>query len=84
MVQDLKKGQSIAPSQKAKHLVARIVPDFESNMNNDLNVKAAFDSIFKTVDRLNQLRLTGRLNCEDAKTAVDALERVDRVLKVIF
>jgi cysteinyl-tRNA synthetase len=84
MVQDLKKAQSIAPSQKAKHLVTSIISGFESNMNNDLNVKAAFDSIFKTVKRLHRLSQAGRLSCEDAKATVDALERVDRVLKVIF
>lgn len=84
MVQDLEGAQSATPSRKAKRLVASIVSDFEANTNNDLNVKAAFDSIFKIVERLHRLRLAGRLSCKDAKAAVSALERVDRVLKVIF
>ena len=84
MIQDLKKAKSSAPREKAKLLVARIVQGFEKNMNCDLDVKSAFDELFAIVERLHRLKMVGGLSAEDANAALNALERVDRVLKVVF
>jgi hypothetical protein len=53
-------------------------------MNNDLDVGLAFDNLFKTVSRLNVLRKQGKLGAKDARSAYNALEKIDKVLKVIF
>ena len=53
-------------------------------MNCDLNVKGAFDQLFKMVSKLSRWSETGRLSAEDAKAALEAFQRVDCVLKVLF
>jgi FtsZ-binding cell division protein ZapB len=53
-------------------------------MNDDLNVKAAFDGIFNIVLKLDNLKENKQLNPQDAKVALEALERVDRVLRIVF
>jgi cysteinyl-tRNA synthetase len=85
MVQNWKKrAKAHASSGEAKRLVEKIVPTFEDNMNCDLDVKAAFDALFTIVEKLHRLNMEKCLGGEDAEAALTALERVDRVLRVIF
>jgi cysteinyl-tRNA synthetase len=84
MVQDLRNAESNNPNVKAKKLVCAIIPGFEDAMNDDLNVKAAFDFLFDIVSKLDSLNEKGRLSAQDAKLALEELERVDRVLKIVF
>jgi hypothetical protein len=53
-------------------------------MNNDLNVKAAFDELYETVSELHGLMKEERLSAEDANAAMSGLRRIDSVLRVIF
>jgi hypothetical protein len=53
-------------------------------MDNDLDVKAAFDALYTTVVALHKLMKQGKLSAEEAKVAVKGLRRVDSVLQVIF
>jgi cysteinyl-tRNA synthetase len=84
MVQNLRKAKSANPSEKAKALADSIVSSFEENMNNDLDVKAAFDELYEKVSELNGLIKRDRLSVEDANAAMSGLRRIDSVLKVIF
>jgi cysteinyl-tRNA synthetase len=85
MVQNWKKrAKAHASSGEAKRLVEKIVPTFEDNMNCDLDVKAAFDALFTIIEKLHRLNREKCLGGEDAEAALTALERVDRVLRVIF
>jgi cysteinyl-tRNA synthetase len=84
MVQDLKDAASTKSSEKAKKLVCGIIPCFENAMNDDLNVKDAFDCVFDIVLKLDNLNENKELNSEDAKVALESLERVDRVLRIVF
>jgi hypothetical protein len=47
-------------------------------------VKAAFDALFTIVEKLHRLNMEKCWGGEDAEAALTALERVDRVLRVIF
>ena len=71
-------------SVKAKKLVKQIKTDFEENMNNDLQVKAAFDSLYKTVSSLSELKEKQMLSAEDSKKALAKLKAIDYVLQAIF
>jgi cysteinyl-tRNA synthetase len=71
-------------SDKAKKLVKQIQTDFEANMNNDLQVKAAFDSMYQTVSRLVRLKEKQMLSAEDSKDALAKLKAIDYVLQAIF
>jgi cysteinyl-tRNA synthetase len=69
---------------EAKKLVKKITKDFEENMNNDLHVKAAFDSMYKTILKLVKLKEKQQLSTEDSKEALEKLKAVDYVLQIIF
>lgn len=86
MVQNLRVNEEANPksSAGAKKLVKKISMDFEENMNNDLQVKAALDSLYKTVSSLIKLKEKQRLSAEDSKEALTKLKAIDSVLQVIF
>jgi cysteinyl-tRNA synthetase len=84
MVQNLRKAKSANPSEKAKQLAASLVSSFEENLNNDLDVKAAFDELYDTVSEFYGLMKRGILSVEDANAAMGGLHRIDSVLRVIF
>jgi len=84
MVQNLREAKSAYSSEKAKLLAGSIVSSFDENMNNDLNVKAAFDELYETVSELHGLMKEERLSAEDANAAMSGLRRIDSVLRVIF
>jgi cysteinyl-tRNA synthetase len=84
MVQGLQKAKSAQLSRRAKQLVASLVSGFEESMDDDLDVKSAFNRLFKTVSQLDNLNKTGRLSAEDANAALESLRSVDLVLKLIF
>jgi cysteinyl-tRNA synthetase len=71
-------------SVKAKKLIEQIKTSFEENMNNDLQVKAAFDSVYKTVSGLVKLKEKQMLSTEDSKKALAKLKDIDYVLQAIF
>jgi len=73
-----------ALSGTATNYLHAIVPSFEEAMNDDLNVKGAFDFLFAIVSKLDSLNEKGRLTAQEAKLALEELERVDRVLKIVF
>jgi cysteinyl-tRNA synthetase len=84
MVQDMQVAQSADSSLKAINLAGSIVSSFERHMNEDLDVKAAFDALYGIVVTLHGLAKKGKLSAEDASAAVNGLRRVDSVLQVIF
>jgi cysteinyl-tRNA synthetase len=84
MVQNFRKAKSANPSEKAKQLAGSIIPIFEENMNNDLDVKAAFDELYRTVSELHGIMKKERLSAEDANAAMSGLHRIDSVLRVVF
>jgi len=71
-------------SSQARKLVNQIAAGFEENMNNDLNVKAAFDSVYMTVSSLVKLKEKQQLSMEDSKEALTKLKAIDYVLQAIF
>jgi cysteinyl-tRNA synthetase len=84
MVQNLQKANSAKSSEKARQLAGSLVSGFEENMNNDLDVKAAFDEIYEAVAQLYGFMKAKSLSREDANVAVSELRGIDRVLQVIF
>jgi len=78
------KANTEKPHPKAKKLVAELKRGFETNMNNDLHVKDAFDALFKTVSKLVFLAEKGRINKDEAEAAVATLKSIDQVLQIIF
>jgi cysteinyl-tRNA synthetase len=84
MLQELENAASSISSENASVFVAKIIPNFERHMNDDLDVKAAFDTLYHTVVTLHRLMKQRKLSDEDAKTAISGLRRINSVLEVIF
>ena len=51
-------------------------------MNNDLDVKTAFDNLYETISELHKKRES--LSVKDVKNLMDDLRRIDSVLQCIF
>ena len=77
-------GAEQESSARAKKLVNQITAGFEENMNNDLHVKAAFDSVYRTVSSLVKLKEEQKLSMEDSKEALAKIKAIDYVLQTIF
>jgi len=77
-------GSEQKSSAAAKKLVKKIKSDFEEHMNDDLQVKAAFDSLYDTVSVLVKLEEQKMLSTEDSKEALAELKAIDYVLQAIF
>lgn len=67
-----------------KQLACNIAKSFEESMNNDLDVKTAFDELSETVSKLSGLMKEIKLSTEIANAAVSGLHETDSVLGMIF
>jgi cysteinyl-tRNA synthetase len=81
---DFDEGSEKQSSPEAKSLVKKIKSDFEKHMNDDLQVKTAFDSVYDTVSDLVKLKEQKKLSAEDSKEALAELKAIDYVLQAIF
>jgi len=68
--------------KRVKGLSDRLKLDFEKNLDNDLHVKQAFDSIFHTLSQLARFARTSRVASADAKGIISTLRGIDSVLQV--
>jgi cysteinyl-tRNA synthetase len=82
MVAELQETKPSGQAENYEALINKITADFESCMNNDLNVKSAFDSLNKTIGELHRMRQS--LGAQDIKNTLTCLRRVDSVLQCIF
>jgi cysteinyl-tRNA synthetase len=82
LVADLQETKAASQSRGDSKLGAELVADFEANMNDDLNVKDAFDSFTQKLTQIHQKRHT--LAGGELKNVLDGLRRVDGVLRCLF
>jgi len=84
IIKNLKNANSSSSDKSATKLIDNILKNFESNMNEDLNVKQAFDDISTSIIKLNCLNSEGKLSSTDAIKTLDNLRRIDNVLQILF
>jgi cysteinyl-tRNA synthetase len=82
MVNELQNTKIFNQTDKQEGVIGKITSDFESYMNNDLDVKSAFDCLIKTIMKLHAKRTT--LSSKNIKNLMDELEKIDEVLQCIF
>jgi cysteinyl-tRNA synthetase len=82
MVAELQETKPSIQAENHDALISRITADFEANMNNDLDVKGAFDSLAKTISELYEMREL--LSLKDVKNALNNLQKADSVLRCII
>jgi len=67
-------------SGEAGAIVDRVLQEFESRMNDDLNISGALGAVFDFIRDINRLRADGRLSIEERDRALTAIRRIDTVL----
>jgi cysteinyl-tRNA synthetase len=82
MVSDLQNTKPSNQTERQERIISKIATDFESYMNEDLDVKSAFDSLTKTIMKLHAIRTS--LSSKNIKKLLIALEKVDSVLQCIL
>ncbi|MEW5796630.1 MAG: cysteine--tRNA ligase [Candidatus Zixiibacteriota bacterium] len=70
-------GQS---SGEAATIIARFLSEFETRMDDDLNISGALGAVFDFIRDINRLRSEGRLSVTERDEALEAIRRIDRVL----
>jgi cysteinyl-tRNA synthetase len=84
MICSLQEAKTTGSNAEAKSFISEINSGFEENMNNNLDVKKAFDEMFKEISKLSSLAEKEKIGSDDVKKTVFALHRIDSVLQVIF
>jgi len=69
---------------KAIELIVELIPSFNECMNNDLDVRCAFDDMLETTAKLVKYKQDGKLRNTDCKILERDLREIDSVLQVIF
>ncbi len=67
----------------AKGLAQQISSVFEARMNDNLDVKGAFDGIYDIVLQLAQMNAAGNLGSEERRHAVLQLKHIDKVWRIL-
>jgi cysteinyl-tRNA synthetase len=81
MVADLQQENQLA-KPKSQHPLQVTSLCFEKHMNNDFDVKSAFDSLYETVSELHKRRRS--LSEKNLKNTLSELHKIDNVLQCIF
>lgn len=82
MVKELQEAKGAYSNPEVEALVGRIVSSFESGMNNDLDMKTAFDSLYETICVLHEIRWS--LSVDAVKNILSHLRRIDSVFQCVF
>ena len=78
----IKELQQMCSNTETSAVDEEITGLFEGHMNNDLDVKAAFDSIYEAVAKIHKKQTT--LGTEKVKKVINSLYRADSVLQCLF
>lgn len=82
MVADFQEAKPSSQAETQATLTGKITADFEGNMNNNLDVKSAFDSLYETTSQLHEMQQS--LSAKDIKNTVNGLRKIDSVLQCAF
>jgi cysteinyl-tRNA synthetase len=68
----------------AEGLISGLLPGFETRMNDDLDVRGAFDFLFETAEKLATFGRDGRIAAEGISRIEGDLRKMDEVFQVVF
>ncbi len=78
-----KRGTSEPSDPAAAGRIQRLAEGFQSSMNDDLDVRGAFDHIYNELAGLAQRKAEGRLSDPDSQTAAEEIRKIDTVLRIL-
>jgi len=67
-------------SGEAGAIIDKVLTDFETWMDDDLNISGALGSVFDYVRDINRLRAENKLSAGERDKALEAIRRIDKVL----
>ena len=82
MVADLETTKPTDQTGKKEAFSSKITADFEDSINEDLDIKSAFDNLYNTISKLHEIKQT--LGDKDLKNVLSGLRKIDSVLQCIF
>jgi cysteinyl-tRNA synthetase len=82
MIADLQTNKQPHDQCKGDSYVGRLRSEFEANMNNNLDVKGAFDTLTETITQIHKNRTT--LPGEEIENTLSDLRRIESVLQCLF
>ena len=82
MITDLQASNQPREKCQGDSYVGRLTSEFEAHMDNNLDVKGAFDTLKETVTQIHKNRKT--LSGEEIKNVLSDLHRIDTVLMCLF
>jgi len=82
MVADLQQTKSADQTKEEAAVTNEVTSTFENHMNNDLDVKTAFDNLHEKVTKIHRNRES--LSEIELKRVLNSLRRVDSVLQCIY
>ena len=82
MIADLEKTKPTCQTIEEKMLFSKIATNFEDRLNDDLDVKSAFDNLYQKITELHRKRQT--LSEKEIKNVLSDLHKIDSVLQCIF
>lgn len=71
-------------SPEVSKLLEELSKSFQYHMENDLDVKNAFDSINQIINKLYILKKESKVSDRDSEKILNKLYKIDEVLKIIF
>lgn len=71
-------------TEEAERTVQSILPLFEKHMNDNLDIKSAFDSVYAIVVNLCKLKNENRIDTQQLNNAISDLRKIDSVLQTLF
>jgi cysteinyl-tRNA synthetase len=69
---------------ETKAIIKVVIPKFEECLNNDLDIRCAFDDLFEEVGNLLRLKQEGKFTKSDYEQIKENLQEIDNVLQIIF
>lgn len=84
MVEQISRKKNLAKkrSPASESLLEKLGRDFEASMDEDLDVRRAFDGLSRGVSKLARLKKRGKVAPADVRELNETLRRVDGVLKI--
>jgi cysteinyl-tRNA synthetase len=79
---DLQRTQQQPDRGTSETFASRLASEFQVHMNNNLDVKGAFDTLTQTVREIHRKR--GSLKLEEIENVITDLRRIDSVLQCLF
>ncbi len=68
------------PGGEAQVAIDKLLSEFETRLDDDLNISGALGAVFDFVRDINRLRSENRLSADERDRALEAVKRIDTVL----